>query len=175
MEQYYNYLDVAENQSLDEVIKQYKKSLVGLNRYLPDTGSKNEIFKKIDEMLRISTALSLYGELLFFKKIIEDDEEKEWHDFLVLSARNYQKIVEILEINRIEDDIFSMEIKYQLMLMSLMEFHNGRRHAIASSISQKVLNMLEDIEHNFNSKKIDQKTLHLHKSIIYFLKADFTK
>lgn len=173
MEQYYNYLDVAKNQSLNKIVKQYKKSTDGFNKYFPDTESKEKMIQKIGEMLRISTALSLYGELLFFNKIVDEDEEKEWHDFLVLSARNYQKIIEILEINKIEEKIISNDVKYQLMLMSLLEFHNGRRHAIASSISQKVFNMLEDIENNFNNKKIDLETVNLHKCIIYFLKADF--
>ncbi|MFZ2412138.1 MAG: DEAD/DEAH box helicase, partial [Candidatus Methanoperedens sp.] len=176
MDNYFNFLDVEQNKSLDKIIKEYKKGRVGLDRYLEgfESDSNVRISQKISEMLRASTALSLYGELLFLEDRFEEDGTREWHDFLVLSARNYQKIIEIIELNKMKGEIFPIHTKYQLMLMSLFEFHNARRHAIAKSLSQRALETLEAIEKNFGNKEIDRKTLSLHKCLIFFLKAEFS-
>ncbi len=174
MDQYFNSVDVGENESLNEIIREYEKGKKGLGRWL-ESDSKTKILQKINEMLRVSTALSLYGELLFLEDKIEENGTREWHDFLVLSARNYQKIIEIMELNKIKDEIFPIDTKYQLMLMSLFEFHNARRHAIATSLSQNALETLEELEKRLGDKEIDRKTLALHRCLIFFLKADFSK
>ncbi|NJD78269.1 MAG: hypothetical protein FIB08_14450, partial [Candidatus Methanoperedens sp.] len=175
MEHYFNFVDVEENTSLDKIIKEYKRGLEGLGRWGEfDSDSKVKILQKIGEMLRASTALSLYGELLFLEGRIEENGTREWHDFLVLAARNYQKLIEIIELNKVKNEIFQLDAKYQLMLMSLFEFHNARRHAVATSLSQRVLETLQEIEKNFGNKEIDRKTLVLHKCLILFLQADFT-
>lgn len=173
MENYFNFVDVEQNKSLDEIIREYKKGTADGNRERFDSAEK--ILQKIDEMLRASTALSLYGELLFLERRAEENGTREWHDFLVLSGRNYQKIIEIFELNKIKNEIFQPDTRYQLMLMSLFEFHNARRYATASSLSQKVLEALKELEIKFNNKEMDRKTVALHRGLILFLTADFSK
>ncbi len=169
---YKNFTDFEKNKLLDEASKRYKQ--VSLVPEFIDIRKKEDVMNLVSAMIKDSTALSLYGEFLFLEKNNGDDEEPGWHDYLVLSARNYQKIIEIVEINEIEKEIFSLETKYQLILMSLFEFHNARRHAIATSLSLQASETLDRIIETQKDKNIDSKTLDLHKCIIQFLRADFS-
>lgn len=170
-EYYKNFTDVEKNKLLDEASKRYNKIRIAPEIF--DVRKKDEVMDIVRTMIRDSTALSLYGELLFQEGKRGEDVKSEWHDYLVLSGRNYQKIIEILEINGIEKEIFSLEAKYQLILMSLFEFHNARRHAIATSLSRQASETLDRIIETQGDKNIDSKTLYLHKCIIQFLRADF--
>ena len=173
IDSYLNYIDTKNNEKLIDFVKVHIQLLKRIDESEKNKiRSKKKIEKEIGARFEASTAFSLYGEILFLNKDLSTESDEKWDDFFLLSARNYQKIIEILEIHNLDKDFLFAEDIYQLQLLSLFEFHSSRRHAIASAIGQKVLNKLEEIERKPN-KKYDKNLIELHRIIIYFLLAKF--
>jgi len=173
LDSYVNFIDVKNNEKLNDLVKKHLQLLKRIDEPAKnEQKSKTQIEKEIGERLAASTAFSLYGEILFSKIQSDIPPEEKWDDYFLLSARNYQKIIEILEINNLNGVFLFSEGIYQLQLLSLFEFHSSRRHAIASAIGQKVLKELEKIE-KISDKNYDKNLVELHKVIIYFLLAKF--
>jgi replicative superfamily II helicase len=173
IDSYLNYIDTKNNEKLNDLVKEHIQLLKRIDESEKNKiRSKKRIEKEIGARFEASTAFSLYGEILFLNKDLSTDPDEKWDDFFLLAARNYQKIIEILEIHNLDKDFLFAEDIYQLQLLSLFEFHSSRRHAIASAIGKKVLNELEGIERK-PDKKYDKNLIELHRIIIYFLLAKF--
>lgn len=173
IDSYLNFIDVKNNEKLTELIIKYNQLIaLGDESEKYQKRSKKTIEREIGERLEASIAFSLYGEILFLNKESNINSDEKWDDYFLLSARNYQKIIEIIEIHHLNEEILTKEDIYQLQLLSLFDFHSSRRHAIATIIGQKVLKSLEKIEKSPGTNS-NKKLIELHKLIVNFLIANY--
>jgi hypothetical protein len=173
IDSYLNFIDVKNNEKLNDLVKTHVQLLKKIEESETNKKrSKEKIEREIGERLEASTAFSLYGEILFLNKESHTESAEKWDEYFLLSARNYQKIIEILQTHNIEKELLFTGDIYQLQLLSLFEFHSSRRHAIAKAVGEKVLKELDEIERR-SDKKYDKNLIELHRLIVFFLRSEF--
>lgn len=101
-------------------------------------------FDCLGEIERNAEALCIYSEYLKNNNITEISGITQ-DDFLVISARLYQKSLEIISDAKEQGLVFSPEQIFRYRLYSAINFYASRRHAISTAICQKLEADLKDL------------------------------
>lgn len=169
IEPFIDYKKIIEKQR-EDILKfsELSNTLVEINKkssilYFIEEGKKPELYRLISDKIRENIKLSILGELSFDKQLSETDYK--WYEYLLLAARNYQKLYEIFEKH------LSDEVKFQLLFMSIAEFHNSLQHACSFSLAKEGLVLLKKLVEE--SKEKDKYISELYSSLLHFYKCDF--
>lgn len=129
-----------QNFIYSDIVKELDLALCAIEEKTVDKQSTIEIqnfFYLLLEIERNAEALCIYSEYLKNNKIFEISGFTQ-DDFLVISARLYQKALEILsEASEKGIDVAPEQI-FRYRLYSAINFYASRRHAISTAISQKL-------------------------------------
>ena len=129
-----------QNFIYSDIVKELDSALSALEGKTSDERLKIGIpnfFEHLQEIERNAEALCIYSEYLKNNNISEISGYTQ-DDFLVISARLYQKALEIIsEASEMGVDIAPEQI-FRYRLYSAINFYASRRHAISTAISQKL-------------------------------------
>lgn len=126
----------------------------------------------VNELLRDSVKLTLYGELLYYNPEIADKNKKlrHWTEYLIMAARGYQKIFETSE------KYLDPPERFQLKIMAVAEFHNAMQHACSSTLAKEAVELLyilkKDLK-NVQNNTIGLINFELYNNILKFFRGDF--
>jgi hypothetical protein len=141
-----------QNFIYSDIIKELDSALCAIEGKIEDEHSTNEIqnfFDHLQKIERNAEALCIYSEYLKNNNISEISGFTQ-DDFLVISARLYQKALEILSEASEKGIVVAPEQIFRYRLYSAINFYASRRHAISTAISQK-------LEVDVKNLKIDYK------------------
>jgi hypothetical protein len=137
-----------QNFIYSDIVKDLDSALYALDGKTREERSKIGIpnfFEHLQEIERNAEALCIYSEYLKNNSIIEISGFNQ-DDFLVISARLYQKALEIIaDAEEKGVDIAPQQI-FRYRLYSAINFYASRRHAISTAISQKLTVNIENFK-----------------------------
>jgi len=139
-----------QNFIYSDIIKELDSALSALDEKTDDAHSKIKLlnfFNRLDEIERNAEALCIYSEYLKNNDIAEVSGYTQ-DDFLVISARLYQKALEIIDDAKEKGIEIPPEQIFRYRIYASINFYASRRHAITAAISQKLETDIKNLQCN---------------------------